>query len=398
MKNIGVLFGSRSCEHEVSIISAVQLMRNVNSEKYKVIPVYISQDGNWYTGDILKEIKTYTPFDPYREGIKRVQLDLTANSGSLVHYEHAKGLFGGIKEEVVARLDCVIPVFHGLHGEDGTIQGLLELANIPYTSSGILGSALGMDKIAMKTFFRGCAFPVLDGFGLTRSEWQTEKENSLEKIHALGWPVFVKPACLGSSIGVGMAADDASLQDALELAFSYDRRVLIEKGLDRPAEVNCAVLGFDNTLDASVLEMPNTGKAGFLDFSDKYLNNGSSKGMASLKRLVPAPISDELTHALQDLSKQVFRALDCKGVVRIDYMLDHDNTYYITEINTIPGSMAYYLWEASGLKYPDMIDKMIEYALQAKEEKEKNNYAFSSDILKGVSLNGKNGKFGKGKL
>ena len=394
---LAVIFGSRSCEHEVSIISAVQLMRNVNRQKYDLIPIYISQEGIWYTGDSLTEMKTYTPFDPYNRSLKRVSLDLTAGSGILLHKENAKGLFASKKEEVVARIDCVIPVFHGLHGEDGSFQGIMELANLPYASTGIAGSAIGMDKIAMKLFFQGCGFPVLPGFGVTRSEWENSRNECVQKIDsALGWPVFVKPACLGSSIGVSRADDADGLIEAMQVALSYDRRVLIEKGLDRPAEVNCSVMGFDDEIIASVLEMPNSGGEAFLGFKEKYLNAGSSKGMASLKRVIPAPIDDELTKKIQGISKEVFRMLDCKGVVRIDFMLDGKNEeYYITEINTIPGSLSYYLWEASGIKYPELIDKMVEYAMKAKNEKDRNSFAYSSDILKGAVLGGKNGKNGK---
>ena len=371
---LGVMFGSRTCEHEVSIISAVQLMRNVNREKYDVIPVYISQKGEWFTGEPLLDIKTYTPFDPYKKGIVSVHLDLTAGSGALLHYVPAKGLLGGGKEEIVARLDCVIPVMHGPHGEDGSLQGVLEMAGLPYSSTGVTGSAVGMDKITMKRFFRGCGFPILPDCAMTRAEFE--------------------------QIGVSRADDRAGLKDALELAFSYDRRVLIEQGLDKPIEVNCSVLGFDGEREASVLEMPNSGAA-FLDFSEKYLaGSGGSKGMASLKRIVPAPIGEELTKTLQELSLQVFDAMDCKGVVRIDYMLDrHSDNYYITEINTIPGSLAYYLWQESGLKYGQLIDRMVDCAMKAYQEKERNSFAFHSDILSGVQLGGAKGaKGGKLKL
>lgn len=394
---LGVIFGSRTCEHEVAIISAVQLMRHVNREKYDVIPVYISQKGEWFTGDPLMDIKTYTPFDPFMKGIIPVHLDLTAGSGALIHYQPPKGLFGGGKEEIVARLDCVIPVMHGLHGEDGSLQGLLELADIPYASTSIGGSAVGMDKITMKRFFRGCGFPILPDCAVTRSAWEKDTAGMMDTIEkTLPYPVFVKPACLGSSIGVSRADDRASLKEALELAFSYDRRVLVEKGLDKPIEVNCSVLGFDGQRKASVLEMPNSG-AGFLDFSEKYLAGSSgSKGMASLKRIVPAPIGEELTEKLQALSLEIFDAMDCKGVVRIDYMLDrHSDNYYITEINTIPGSLAYYLWAETGMNYADQIDEMVECALRAHREKERNSFAFSSDILSGVVIGG--GKKG-GKL
>lgn len=395
---LGVIFGSRTCEHEVSIISAVQLMRNVNREKYDVIPIYISQKGEWFTGEPLLDIKTYTPFDPFMKGILPVHLDLTAGSGALLHYEPAKGLLGGGKEKVVARLDCVIPVMHGLHGEDGSLQGLLELADIPYSSTGVTGSAVGMDKITMKRFFRGMGYPVLPDCALTRAQWEKDQAACIRQVEeALPYPVFVKPACLGSSIGVSRADDRASLIDALTLGFSYDRRLLIEQGLDKPIEVNCSVLGYDGQRKASVLEMPNSG-AGFLDFSEKYLAGSSgSKGMASLKRIVPAPIGEELTKALQTLSLDIFDAMDCKGVVRIDFMLDrHSDHYYITEINTIPGSLAYYLWAETGMPYQQLIDEMVGCALRSFAEKKRNSFAFTSDILSGVVLGGKKG--GKLKL
>ena len=397
---LGVIFGSRTCEHEVSIISAVQLMRNVNRDRYDVIPVYISQKGEWFTGGALMDIKTFTPFDPYKKGILPVHLDLTAGSGALLHFSPAKGLFGGGKEEIVARLDCALPVMHGLHGEDGSLQGLLELAGLPYTSTGVTGSAVGMDKITMKRFFRGCGFPILPDCALTRAQWEKDPEEAAKLVEAaLPYPVFVKPACLGSSIGVSRADDRSALQEALKLAFSYDRRVLVEQGLDRPIEVNCAVLGFDGERRASVLEMPNSGAA-FLDFSEKYLaGSGGSKGMASLKRIVPAPIGEELTKTLQNLSLEIFDAMDCKGVVRVDYMLDrHSDSYYITEINTIPGSLAFYLWAETGLPYDRLIDEMVSCALKAYQEKERNSFAFSSDILSGVALGGKTGGKLGGKL
>lgn len=396
---LGVIYGSRTCEHEVSIISAVQLMKNANPEKYDVIPLYVSQKGEWYTGEALLDMKTYTPFDPFKKGIVPVRLDLTAGSGALIRFVPPKGLFGGGKEEVVSRLDVVIPVLHGMHGEDGSVQGLLELADIPYASSGITASAVGMDKITMKRFFRGMGYPILPDCAVTRSQWEKDAEAVMDEIEkALPYPVFTKPAYLGSSIGVSRAGDRKELKEALELAFSYDRRVLVEEGLDQPIEVNCSVLGFDGDVKASVLEMPNSGAA-FLNFAEKYLAGSGSKGMASLKRIVPAPIGDELTKELQQLSARIFRDMDCKGVVRIDYMLDrHSDKYYITEINTIPGSLAFYLWAETGLNYPSLIDEMVKCAYAAHEEKHKNNYAFTSDILSGVTLGGTKGSKLGGKL
>lgn len=394
---LGVIFGSRSCEREVAIISAVQLMNHVDSEKYDVIPVYISEQGVWYTGSALRSIETYKSFQPDGKDVEQVSLDITAGSGALIATRAGKGLFGHPTQVVVARLEVCVVVMHGLNGEDGTLQGMLELANLPYTSTGVAGSAIGMDKIMMKQFFRGADLPVLPGTWYTRSRWEKEREAVLDDVEAkLGYPVFVKPANLGSSIGVSRADDREKLIDSLELAFDYDRRVLVEKGLDKPLELNCSVLGYDDEVEASPIEMPLT-SGNYLDFWEKYLASGGSKGMASLHRLLPAPIEDSLRDRIQSLSCDIFRMLDCKGVVRIDYMFDRaSENLYITEINTIPGSLAFYLWENAGVKYAQLIDRMVQCAMRAHEDKNLRNYAFTSDILKNANLGAKGAKGTKG--
>lgn len=395
---LGVIFGSRSCEREVSIISAIQLMNHVNTDVYDVIPVYISENGVWYTGDKLRDLRTFQRFQPEQSGIERVILDTTAGSGALLATHGKKGLFTHQEQVVAARLEVCLIVMHGLNGEDGTLQGMLELCNIPYSSTGVAGSAIGMDKIMMKQFFRGAGLPVLPGTWYTRTSWKKDQETVLCDVEKeLGYPVFVKPANLGSSIGVSRANDREELKDSLELAFEYDRRVLVEKGLDEPMELNCSVLGYDEDVSASPIEMPIVSAHHMLDFQEKYLQHGGSKGMASLSRVLPAPIGDELTKKLQDLSCRIFRLLDCKGVVRIDYMFDRQSEeIYITEINTIPGSLAFYLWEAGGVKYAELIDRMVQYARQAWEDRNERNYAYTSNILESVSLGTKGSKGSKG--
>ena len=395
-KQIGVVFGSRSCEREVSIISAVQLMRHINREKYDVIPVYIDENGSWYTGNILTEISSYKPFHPDKEGVLKVFPDLSSGSGALLSVSKGSGLFSREKIEIAARIDVYIIVMHGLNGEDGTLQGLMELANIPYTSTGVAGSSLGMDKIMMKQFFAGAGLPVLPGIWFTRSAFRENPESVLEKVSKeIGFPVFVKPANLGSSIGVSRADNPDELKDSFELAFEYDRRVLVEKGLDKPIELNCSVLGYDEDLSASPIEMPISNDQ-FLDFQDKYLSTGGSKGMASLHRVLPAPIDEALKNQIQEMSKKIFSLMDCKGVVRIDYMFDRNSeNIYITEINTIPGSLAFYLWENAGVPYENLIDRMIMYAEKAYDDKNQSNYAYSSDILNGAILGSKSAKGSK---
>ncbi|MDD6141940.1 MAG: D-alanine--D-alanine ligase [bacterium] len=395
---LGVFYGSRTCEHDVSIISAVQLMRAADKEKYDIIPVYISKQGEWFTGEALLDMATYTPFDPMKKGVVKVNPDLTAGSGALTYIERGKGLLGKDKEVVAARLDCVIPVFHGMHGEDGTVQGVLELCNIPYSSSSVGASAIGMDKVYMKQFFRGAGFPVLPDCWFLRRAWEQDRNAVMDQIEkTLPYPVFTKPASLGSSIGVSRANDRKELEEALELAFDFDRKVLVEQGLNKPLELNCSVLGYNGHSKASEIEMPVTG-GDLLSYLDKYGASGS-KGMASLKRVLPAPIEPELRQKVQELSVQIFNNMDCKGVVRIDYMYDAaSDGLYITEINTLPGSMAFYLWEATGMPYREMIDKLVEFAMEAKKDKDDSNYAYSSSILSDVSLGGKAGPKNGAKL
>ncbi|NLC32844.1 MAG: D-alanine--D-alanine ligase [Clostridiales bacterium] len=394
---LGVMFGSRSCEHEVSIISAVQMMKHVDADTYDTIPVYISQEGIWYTGEPLKDIETYVPqFNVKIPGIIPVQPDVSARSGALLSYER-KGLRKISSRSIAARLDCVIPIFHGLHGEDGSMQGLLELMDLPYASTGIAGSAIAMDKILMKQCFRSFGFPVLRDVALVRSDWRRDAVEVIKAVEQkLGYPVFVKPANLGSSIGVSRADDFQSLSDALELAFCYDRRVMVEEAVNRPIEVNCAVLGYDRDVRVSVVEMPITGGS-LLGFSDKYLNAGGSKGMASLSRVVPAPIGEAMTARVQELSLDIFRALDCKGVVRVDFMIDSmTDNLTITEINAIPGSLSFYLWAKSEprLSYKELIDLMVKSAFDAYAEKNENDIAHRSDILKSAKLGGGKGHKG----
>lgn len=400
---LAVLFGGRACEHDVSVVSAVQCMDAVDKAQYDVIPVYITRDGAWYTGEPLRGLAFVRDFRPDAPGIRRVYPDVTAGSGALLAIERPKGMKGlvaGDSLTVAARIDVALPVMHGMNGEDGTLQGMLEMMNIPYTSAGMLGSSVGMDKIAMRTLFRGCGFPVLEDIWFLRSEWEKDSEAVLRRVEeALPYPVFVKPANLGSSIGISRAADTPSLREAIEVAASYDRRILVERGIESPVEVNCSVLGFDEGVEASVLEMPVSWKE-FLTFDEKYLRNGSAAkgggektagGMENLERQIPAPIGEEKTARIQRLAKDIFRALDCKGVVRIDFLIDGDDVY-VGEINTIPGSLSFYLWEPTGLPYPKMIDRMVETAYRAHAEKNKSVFAFDSNLLRQAALGTKGAK------
>ena len=397
--NIAVFFGSRSCEHDVSIVSALQCIEATKAAGFNVTPVYISRDGLWYTGEPLENIETFREFNPMTKGITRVTLDVTANAGDLWAWPPQRaGLFAKVPTPL-CHIDCVIPVFHGWHGEDGTIQGLLEMANIPYASSGVLGSAIGMDKIAMKQILRGAGFPVLDFVWFTREQLKKERQAVIERVEKeIKYPAFIKPAALGSSIGVSRAKNREELERALDVAASYDRRILVEVGVVHPVEINCAAMGYGEDVRASVCEMPvPSSNDTFLDFWQKYLRNASTKGedsrgMKSLSRVVPAPIGDELTGRIQTMTCDIFKLLDCCGTVRVDFILDQNDMLFVNEPNTIPGSLAFYLWKASGLDFPKLIEKMVEDALRAHADKNSSVFAYDSSILKKVAAGTKGSK------
>jgi D-alanine-D-alanine ligase len=388
-RNLAVVFGGKSVEHDVSIITGLQLMDNADPGKYNVVPVYISREGKWFTGPRLRDVKFMRNFDPKDKTVKEVYISPAAGTYRLM--EAAGGRFSGPKE--VCRIDVAIPAMHGMHGEDGTLQGLFELANIPYSSPGVLGSAVGMDKIVMKAVFRGCGLPVLGDVHFSRSEWKAGREKVVARVEAaLDYPVFVKPANLGSSIGIGKAADRDALIGAVEVALHYDRRVLVETGVQDIMEINCSCLGFDDDVRASVCEQPVNWEE-FLTFEDKYLRAGKSAGMKSMERRIPAPIDDALRDEIQGLAVKVFQTLDCKGVVRIDFIVDKAaGRTYVNEINTIPGSFSYYLWEAAGVPFAELVERLDAIACRAHAEKNLNSYAFDSGVLKKMTNGAKTGK------
>ncbi|MDR0841040.1 MAG: D-alanine--D-alanine ligase [Christensenellaceae bacterium] len=375
MLELGVFFGSRAAEHDVSVISGLQILENADKSKYHAFPVYISRTGEWFVGEPLKDIKTYRNFNPAQKGLSKVTLPAQPGLNGLY------ALGGGLlcKPRRVAKLDCAILAMHGMHGEDGTLQGLMELADIPYSSCSLVGSAVGMDKIVMKAVFQSMGLPVLPGVYCYRSEWRQTPDAVIERAErVLQYPMFVKPANLGSSIGIGKANDREAFRKVMEVAACYDRRILIERAVEKPVEINCACLGFDGDLLPSLCEQP-AGWDEFLSFEDKY-TRGGGKGMKSLDRKLPAPISEAMTKQIQGYTADIFRMLECKGVVRVDYILE-GNAVYVNEINTIPGSFAFYLYEPMGLPFAKLVDKLVEYAQRALAQKQESSFAFSSDIL-----------------
>ena len=391
-KNVAVIFGGRSCEHDVSIISAHQVLENADKAKYNLIPVYIDPKGQWYTGEKLLDVSFFKHFKP--EEVTPVYIEANGTGGALYPVQLKAGLLRARKREPLVTIDVALPAMHGMNGEDGTLQGLLELADVPYTSVGVMGSAVGMDKIAMRLLFKGAGFPVLDCYYAERGQYRADPDGILDAIEAAlpEYPLFVKPANLGSSIGISKATGRESLREAMEVAYHYDRRVLVERGIDC-VEINCSAMGMGDEVEVSLCEQPVTWEE-FLSYDEKYLRGGKgSKGMKSLSRIVPAPISDEMTARIQQMTADIFRVLDSKGVVRIDYMIEKETgELYVNEINTIPGSFAFYLWEPKGVSFRELIDRIIDQALKAQAEKHENHYAFSSSILDKVSGGAKGAK------
>ena len=399
---LAVIFGSRSVEHEVSVITAQQIMAAADAERYEIVPIYITKRGEWLTGPSLidptsaffRDLQKFEDLSRL-EGVERVYLAPVAGQRALVRQE--SGGLSLFRRGAAPEIDVAFPAVHGTHGEDGTLQGLLELADVPYVGAGVAAAAVGMDKILMKAAFQAAGLPVVESRWYLRERYQREPDRVLDEIEsALQYPVVVKPAVLGSSIGVQRVAGHDDLRFALEVACAYGRRLLVERAVDPLVEINCAVLGNDDPIP-SVCEQP-VPAADVLSFADKYLRQTkggagdaapasptavSPGGMKSAQRIIPAPISDELTRRIQELAVAAFRAVDCAGLARVDFLLNPENEQqvYVNEINTMPGSISFYLWEPSGVPFPALVDRLVELALERHADKARTTYSHETDLL-----------------
>ncbi|MPZ69581.1 MAG: D-alanine--D-alanine ligase [Actinobacteria bacterium] len=384
---VGVVFGGRSVEHEVSIVTAHQVMAALG-DRYEVVPIYVTREGNWLTGAGLNDLVVY----------KDRRWDEVGEEGFIPPVTGYGGLMvpgGRLKGSRKLPLDVAIPCIHGTFGEDGTLQGLLELAGIPYAGSSAGASALGMDKVAMKAVFASAGLPVVDDVLVRTSRLDGHEDSVIAQVEQkLGYPVFVKPTRLGSSVGIGKAKDREGLLSALDVARRYDTRILVERAMEGCIEVNCSVLGGPGVaVRASLCEQPVAAEE-FLTFSDKYLRGGKSgdasenkavsksSGMASLDRRIPAPIPEDLTKQVQKNAVGAFNAIEAAGVARIDSFVDEQSgETWVMEINTVPGSFAFYLWEADGLPFERLVDELIEIALASHRERSELMFSFDSGML-----------------
>jgi len=377
MKTIGVFFGGRSVEHDVSIVTAQIIAKGFTalSARYRLVPIYITASGSWVSFS-FGEFPSIQKIKKYRYSQSNVSLKLSPETAQLI----LKRSFGRR-----LKIDICLPLIHGTYGEDGTLQGLFEMAGVPYTGPGVLGSAVGMDKILFKDVMRANGLPIVSHLWFHRDEWRESQEGIIARIEStLSYPIFIKPSNLGSSIGITRATDRVSLEDAVEVAINYSPRVIAEQGIesDRLMEVNCAVLGYKDPIP-SVLEQP-LNYSEFLTFEDKYIGGGKGGSMKGLKSKVkiPAPVSDTVKDEIQSLAVKTFKLLDCAGIARVDFLVADKTKVYVNEINTIPGSLQQHLWRASGFSLSELLEKIISAAEEVAAEKNKNLTSFESSLLK----------------
>jgi D-alanine-D-alanine ligase len=371
---VAVIFGGRSVEHDVSIITGSQIMSAFDRERYEVVPVYIDREGRWFTGEPLLDIANYKDEIVSFKGVETAILSPSSQHHGLI----VNPISGRFQKNSVRRVDVVFPAIHGSHGEDGTLQGLCELADIPYVGAGVLTSALANDKAMTKAVLRGAGVPVVDDLSVTRAEWVADPERVIARVaEALTFPVFVKPATLGSSIGVSRVESPDGLRLAIDIATNFDRRALVESAVTEAVEINCAVLGAGADVRASALEQPVSWEQ-FLTYEEKYMRGG--EGMKSAERLIPAPLSPELTARIREYAVRAFRALDGHGTARLDFLLKGEQPY-LNEINTMPGSLAFYLWREAGLSARDLVETLVLIAQDAYADKRRNTYDYRTDLI-----------------
>jgi D-alanine-D-alanine ligase len=383
MKNVGILFGGRSVEHEVSVITAMQIIENIDKTKFNPIPIYINKNGEWLVSESFLKFESFK--NEKYENVKKIILSPNYKDQNL--YIHPNDIKLFTKKDLDS-IDVFFPAFHGTNGEDGTIQGLLELIGLPYVGAGVLSSAVGMDKIIMKDIFKSNGIPVVDYIYYYRSFWRTNKEAVLKDIETkITYPLFVKPANLGSSIGISKVKSNADLESAIELAFSYDRKIIIEKAVEDPREINCAVMGYEDDLEVSLCEEP-LGWKEILSFDDKYVKQSSKTTKGDKNKNIPANLSDELRTKIENYAKLAFKSIDCRGNARIDFLVKEEDVF-VNEINTMPGSIAFYLWEGRGYSFKELISKMIDIAIKSQKDKEANMYTYDSNLFKRTQFGAK---------
>lgn len=391
--SVAVLFGGKSVEHEISVISAVQAMGYLDKEKYELVPVYITKTGKMYTGEKLTQIENYKNTKALLADCRQVVLTNLDGRCVLLPYPMKFGYKKHIKT-----IDVAMPIVHGTNVEDGALQGFLKTLDVPFTGCDVLSSAVGMDKHVMKLVFQDAGIPVLPCKCLLKRDYFADEAAMIESIEAeFAYPVIVKPVNLGSSVGISKAKNREELVAALDLGFRFAAKVLVERAITALREINCSVLGDVYEAEASECEEP-LNATDILSYEDKYMSGGKGSkgsGMASLARKIPADISAELREEIRTMAVRGFQALGCNGVSRIDFMIDTaENKLYLNEINTIPGSLSFYLWKPVGVEYSQLLDRMIKLALKRSREEGEITYSFDTGVLENCSFGGSKGAKG----
>ena len=408
MIKLGVFFGGKSVEHEISVITMSQAMSSINTDKYEIVPIYISKEGVMYTGDDLLDLYQYKDMDVL---LKRSYKVAVVNDGKNVNVVRCPAPLIGKK--VLNTIDIAFPIVHGTNVEDGTMAAFFNLLGIPYVGPDILASSVGMDKIAMKKILRESGIPVVDYYSFWTMEYIKDEEKIVKDIEEkLTYPLIVKPGNLGSSVGIKKAKNKVELQEAIGFAMEFADRIIVEKAVENLKEINCSVLGNVCDSEASVCEEPIFSDE-ILSYADKYMGSSSKsgkgvkgsvksgnlsgeKGMAVSSKKLPADIPDNQRDEIQTLAKETFKILGCSGVARVDFLIDtKENKVYVNEINTIPGALSYYLWEATGKSFEKELDEMIDIALKRHREREKLTFSYDQNIL---AMQGNGIKGAKGKI
>lgn len=380
---IGVIFGGRTVEHEISIITANQAITNINKEKYEIIPIYISKSGKMYTGEKLLDLKEYRDLEQL---VKECEEIVLVNNGEKANVLRVKNKM--FSNNIINSIDLAFPIMHGTNGEDGSIQGFLEILGVPYIGPDVLASSIGMDKIMMRRLLKEQQIPSLDYVAFYSLDYISNEEKYIKEVEErISYPVIVKAGNLGSSVGIKKAKNRNQLAEAIEFAMEFSDRIMVEKAIENLKEINCSVIGDMIEAQASICEEP-IGSDEILSYTDKYVGNSKTKGgtksqgMATLQRKVPAEISEETTKQIQEIAVKTFKILGCNGVSRIDFMIDlNDNNIYVNEINTIPGALSYYLWEATGKTFEKELDDLVELAFKRNRERQNRTYSYDQNIL-----------------
>ncbi len=404
---VGVIFGGETVEHEVSIISAIQAMNKIDEEKYEIVPIYITKDREWYTGEMLRDIEVYQDFNLIKKYSSNVVLYY--KNGSYV-LQKKKGLFKSIVKEI----DIAFPIVHGTNVEDGVLQGYLQTIGIPYVGPNVYAAVVGQDKAFMKDVWASANLPIKNYTWFYDFDYRQDPDAIVKKISKLKYPVIVKPATTGSSVGISVCDKEEKIREAIDEAVQYDTKIVVEEVVEDLKEVNIAVMGNYEHQKVSEIEEVLSGNK-FLTFTDKYIGNGkgkmkgkmsgpvkgTSKGMASTNRKLPAELDDETRKEVERVATEAFKVLGSSGNSRIDFLIDRkDNKVYLNEINSIPGSLAFYLWDAKDINFTKVLDDMINIGIKDYKKRVSKTHSFESNILQGFASNGgvKGAKGVKGKL